>query len=158
MPRTSARTGLPVWTTRAWERCAAVSAKEAATTLARRASIRVARPGTAFCSSSTTGMRWASAATTTGNGHIPPGADDDVGPHPAQQPARGDGGPRQLGRGAGNASGAAHIDSTDVEGLEVETGCDHEALGHPVRRPTTATSSSGRSLRRASATARAGVK
>ena len=64
--------------------------------------------------------------------HVPAGADDDVGPHPAQQPARGDGGPGQLGGRAGNASGAAHIDSADVEGLEVETGGDHEALGDPV--------------------------
>src|ERR1019366_3988530 len=53
---------------------------------------------------------------------------------PAKQPARRDGGPRQLGRCAGDASGASDVDAADLEGLEVEPGSDHEAL-RPGGRP-----------------------
>ena len=137
----------------------AVSAKDAATTRARRASSRVARPGTAFCSSSTTGIRCASAADDHRDRHVAADADDDVGAHPAEQAPGGDGGPRQLRRRARDAARAARRRRRSRRASRDEgPAATTSRSATPSRRPTTATSSSGRASRSASATASAGVR
>ena len=119
-------------TTRAWGRWRAVSANDAATTRARRASRRVARPGTAFCSSSTTGIRCAIAAATTGTETYPPTPTTTSGrirrtSRRAAMVAR-----VSCGRRTGDAGGAADVDAAHIEGLEAESRGHHQALGHAV--------------------------
>ncbi len=79
-----------------------------------------------------------------GDRHVSTGANHDIGPHRAEQPAGGDGGPRQLRRRPRDAPRRADVDAADVERLETEPGRDHEPLrdavpaadhGHLVVRP-----------------------
>ena len=70
--RISARTGLPVTCVRPTGKQRVVSAKDTATALAIRPSARFAKPGTAFCSWITRGMRARPAASTVGTEAYPP--------------------------------------------------------------------------------------
>ena len=74
-----ARIGLPVtfrWSRR--RKCERASTNDRCTSSAIWASQRLARPGTLFCSCSTTGRRSSQAASATGAAHVAAGAQHDV--------------------------------------------------------------------------------
>ena len=129
--RISGRTGLPVTTARG----RSVPGKETAAARAKRATRRLAAPGTAFCSATTIGMRKSTAARRTGH---------RLRSHRAPPPPPGDG----AGRGSGLArrprarpderadvgEGEPALDAPPGKRREREAGVgDEAALDFPAR-------------------------